>query len=300
VYTTIDWTTATANSRFTALVGRVPINLDIFTQTRADGTDSQARQYNGSSWVAVALQVNGSIVARGTVAGDRLVAGTEISAPVIKGGSFELVGTSYLKYQSSTPFGIHSLIEWYGPKINGTTWNTTTLRPIPSGMIKSNATTYLDSIGKAYFGGGIIAGDFRNAMTTTENSATATSPSLIFGSNGGLIDIVLTGDYLGHFSNSNSTPSAGSGTSTFTILLEKKVGASWTVVATLNGTGLWEVVAESSDRIGDVYCNGSLTYTDATQSTVQREYRARMTTRYSGSVPVNNQKISIVTAEFNQ
>ena len=85
-YTTIDWTTATANSRFTSLVGRPPVNLDIFTQTRTDGNDSQARQYNGSSWVGVALQVNGTIVAKGTVAGDRLVAGTEISGPIITGG----------------------------------------------------------------------------------------------------------------------------------------------------------------------------------------------------------------------
>jgi hypothetical protein len=300
VYTTIDWTTTTANSRFTSLVGRAPINLDIFTQTRADGTDSQARQYNGSSWVAVALQVNGSIVASRTIAGDKLIAGTSISAPVIRGGTFELVGTSYMKYQSSTPFGIHSLIEWYGPKINGVTWNTSTLVPIAGGMNKSNATTYLDATGKAYFGGGIIAGDLRNATTTTENSSTATSPSLIFGSNGGIIDIVLTGSFSGFFFNSNSTPSAGSGDSSFTIFLEKKSGTSWVVVATLNGTGRWEVVAEGSDRIGDVFCTGSLTYTDATQSTVQREYRARMTTRYSGSVPVNNQEISIVTAEFNQ
>jgi hypothetical protein len=92
VYTTIDWTTATANSRFTSLVGRAPINLDIFTQTRADGTDSQARQYNGSSWVAVALQVNGSIVASGTMAGDKLIAGTSLTAPVINGGQLNISG----------------------------------------------------------------------------------------------------------------------------------------------------------------------------------------------------------------
>lgn len=89
VYTAISWATSTANSRFSALVGRDPVNGDIFTQTRADGTDSQARQYNGSSWVTVALQVNGSIVAKDTIAGDRFIAGTEISAPTITGGTIQ-------------------------------------------------------------------------------------------------------------------------------------------------------------------------------------------------------------------
>jgi predicted phage tail protein len=299
VYTAIDWTASTANSRFTSLVGRAPVKLDIFTQTRSDGTDSQARQYNGSSWVSVALQVNGSIVAKDTIAGDRLVAGTEISAPVIKGGSFELVGTTYLKYQSSTPFGPHNLIEWYGPKLNGVTWNTTTSRPIPSGMAKSNATTYFDSSGKAFFGGGIIAGDLRNAITTTENSSTATTPSLVFGSNGGLIDISLTGSFSGGFFRMDRTIPAGSGDTSFTILLERNMGGIWSTVAALEGTGEWEIVAEGVDRIGSTNCSGSLTYTDPLQSTDQRVYRARMITRNSGAVVITRQSISIVTSEFN-
>lgn len=298
-YAAISWTTSTANSRFLALVGRNPVNLDIFTQTRQDGTDSQARQYNGTSWVAVALQVNGSIIASGTIAGDRLVANASISAPKIKGGSFELIGSTYFKYFSGTPFGPHSLIEWYGPKVNGLTWNATTLEPILAGMSKSNATSYTDAIGKAYFGGGIVAGDFRNAITTTQNSAIATSPSLVFGSNGGLIDIVLTGNNSGFFFNTNGAHSAGRGTTSFTILLEKKIGTNWAIVATLNGTGTWSIRAENSDRLGDCYCAGSLTYTDTDQNTNQREYRARMTTRDSGNVPVTNQEISIVTSEVN-
>lgn len=297
-YATISWTTSTANDRFLALVGRNPVSGDILTQTLQTGTDSQARQYNGSSWVDVALQVNGSIVASGTIAGDRFIAGTSISAPKIKGGSFELIGSTYFKYFSGTPFGPHSLIEWYGPKVNGSTWNATTLEPILAGMSKSNATTYIDATGKAYFGGGIIAGDFRNTTTSTENSATATTPSLIFGSNGGLIDIVLTGNNQGDFSQKN-TPAAGSGATSFTIFLEKKISGSWVLVATLNGSGVWTVAAEGFDRIGDAYCYGSLTYTDSDKNTSQREYRARMTTRTVGSVPVKSQQISIVTSEVN-
>lgn len=91
-YATISWTTSTASARFLALVGRNPVNGDIFTQTLQTGTDSQARQYNGTSWVTVALQVNGSIVASGTIGGDKLIAGTSITAPVINGGQLNISG----------------------------------------------------------------------------------------------------------------------------------------------------------------------------------------------------------------
>lgn len=295
-YASISWTVSTANSRFATLVGRNPVPLDIFTQTRQDGTDSQARQYSGVDWIAVALQVNGSIVAKGTVAGDRLIAGTSIYAPVLKGGTLELVGTSYMKYSSSNVFGPDNLIEWYGPKINGTTWNVSTLEPIPAGMAKMNATTYLDAAGKAYFGGGIIAGEFRNAIATSDISATATTQSLIFGSNGGLINIVLTAQNRGTFGGAPSG-TVGSGSTSFSIYLERKSGASWVVVSTLTGTGSWSVEKEGSTYNGQTACYGSLTYTDSLQSTAQREYRARMTARSSGNVAVTTQEISIVTSE---
>lgn len=91
-YAAISWTTSVANERFLARVGRNPVRLDLFTQTRSDGTDTQSREYNGADWVAVALQVNGSIVARGTIAGDKLVAGASITAPVINGGQLNISG----------------------------------------------------------------------------------------------------------------------------------------------------------------------------------------------------------------
>ena len=86
LYASVDWTTSTANSRFTALVGRDPVQYDIFTQTRTDGTDSQSRSYKNGSWVAPELLVNGDLIATGTIAGNRFIAGTEISAPIITGG----------------------------------------------------------------------------------------------------------------------------------------------------------------------------------------------------------------------
>ena len=62
------------------------MKFDIFTQTLSNNADSQARQYNGTSWEAVALQVNGSIIAQGTIAGNKIISGTEITSPIVTGG----------------------------------------------------------------------------------------------------------------------------------------------------------------------------------------------------------------------
>lgn len=75
-YDVIDWDTATANARFTTLVGRAPVEYDIFTQARSDGADSQSRSYKNGVWVNPELLVNGDIIATGTIAGDRIIAGS--------------------------------------------------------------------------------------------------------------------------------------------------------------------------------------------------------------------------------
>lgn len=85
-YPDISWSAFTVTSRFTALVGRAPVVGDIFIQTLTNGTNSLALQFEGRLWGAPALQVNGSIVATRTIAGNKLIAGTEISAPKITGG----------------------------------------------------------------------------------------------------------------------------------------------------------------------------------------------------------------------
>lgn len=159
-YTTIAWDTTTANSRFTTLVGRPPVNGDIFTQTRTDGTDSQARQYNGSSWVAVTLQVNGSIVASGTIAGDKLIAGTEITAPRIVGGEIITntgTGTRGEYYDDGT------YLQWLGSgaktDANGVFW----IKRDGTGFIKGD-----------FFQGEIIA---TVSATNSANASTLTATS---------------------------------------------------------------------------------------------------------------------------
>ncbi|OCG59939.1 hypothetical protein A9G40_05710 [Gilliamella sp. Nev3-1] len=55
-----------------------------------DGTGkvahSEARMYNGAQWVEPAMFLDGDLIATGTMRGDRLIAGTEIRAPLITGG----------------------------------------------------------------------------------------------------------------------------------------------------------------------------------------------------------------------
>lgn len=171
-YTSISWTTSTANSRFTSLVGRPPVNGDIFTQTRTDGADSQARQYNGSSWVAVALQVNGSIVASGTIAGDKLIAGTEISAPRIVGGEIITntgTGTRGEYYDDGT------YLQWLGSgnktDANGVFW------------IKRDGTGFIKG---EFFQGEIIATE---AASFSVGSAQTGTGTVTYNSNGKVVTL---------------------------------------------------------------------------------------------------------------
>lgn len=47
---------------------------------------SEARMYNGARWIEPAMFLDGDLIATGTMRGDRLIAGTEIKAPLISGG----------------------------------------------------------------------------------------------------------------------------------------------------------------------------------------------------------------------
>ncbi|WP_347254394.1 host specificity protein J [Leminorella grimontii] len=49
-------------------------------------TNSDSRMYDGRAWIKPQLFLDGDLIALGTIRGDRLVAGTEIYAPVIRGG----------------------------------------------------------------------------------------------------------------------------------------------------------------------------------------------------------------------
>jgi predicted phage tail protein len=53
---------------------------------------SEAKMYNGEKWVEPAIFLDGDLIATGTMRGDRLIAGTEIKAPLVSGGKI-MAGT---------------------------------------------------------------------------------------------------------------------------------------------------------------------------------------------------------------
>ncbi|HAT42348.1 MAG TPA: hypothetical protein DCS87_11620 [Rheinheimera sp.] len=267
-------TSSVATADFATAIGRQPVNGDVLTYRNAAGTVSSAKQFDGTSWVAPTALIAGNLIATGSIAGDRLMAGTSITAPVIQGGEWRSIGTSHMEIWSSNPFGPHSLIDWYGPKIDGVNWNTSTSQPILSGMLKSNAVNYKDSTGRAYFGGTISAGTLRNAQRSTTLSQNTAVETGSYGSNGGVITVKNSINIsIGRTSASSFTP----GTITATLVLFRKSGASWIQVASQAFTGTYEQTLESGTYTQNWLLTGSFTYTDTLQTATNREYRLTVT-----------------------
>ena len=160
VYASIDFTHPVVVDRFTTIAGRPPVEGDIFVQTLADESASEGRQFIDSDWVEPSLFIDGSIIAKNTIAGDKIQAGTSISAPAIIGGIVELPSTDTLQVMSATPFGTNNLIYWYGPK-NSTTYNSSTGRANVSNLTKENAVSWRDA-----------SGDYSRDAITRRNSNT--------------------------------------------------------------------------------------------------------------------------------
>jgi hypothetical protein len=223
-----------------SVAGRNPVNKDTFFVKWLNARD--AYEFNGTNWVAASLVVDGSIIASETIAGDRLIAGTEISGPIIKGGELIAVGpnTEYFEIIRPEPFGPQSdLVNWYGPKVNGVTWNNTTGLPIYSGMTKANAKTYKTKDGSVYFGGTFIAGAISNAQSSTTKTSTP-STQITFTSNGGILELAgsfsFTGIYEGPRTDNNDNswvcPVAPvMDVVTGTLYIERQMsGGSWQII----------------------------------------------------------------------
>lgn len=100
---------ALATADFTARYGRAPILDDMLTYVSNDGSVSSTKSYNGTAWVAPALRFSGDLITPGTIFGDRFVAGSELTAPVIKGGE------AYFGKEVGAPFdGYHTKISQDG------------------------------------------------------------------------------------------------------------------------------------------------------------------------------------------
>lgn len=79
--------TATVNALFKGSLGRDPRMDDHLTIYKSsDPSIGETKRYNDTAWVAPNFLLTGDMLVKGTITGDRLVAGTEITAPSIRGG----------------------------------------------------------------------------------------------------------------------------------------------------------------------------------------------------------------------
>ncbi|MRJ41201.1 MULTISPECIES: hypothetical protein [Idiomarina] len=285
-------------NRFVEVAGRNPIAGDILVQTRSDGTGSSAQKRNtaNNGWEPVALQINGSMVATGTIAGDKFIAGTSLNAPVIMSGQIQMVGSTHMKITTATPFGPNDLIEWYGPK-NTYTYNSSTGTVKFDGLTKANAITYLSSTGQAYFGGSITAGTLKNAVQSSQlgNTDVTVGP---FGSNGGIIEIkcsVSASRSTGLVSG--SCPSPAPPNPSATLKLYRVTSGGETLVATQSVSGLYTCMQEGPEHIESWNLSGSFTYTDNLQTTSSRTYRLEVSANTTPLLPNGNQRLSLITEE---
>lgn len=288
-------TNAQANTDFAAAIGRAPVNGDVLTYRNASGTVSSAKQFNGALWAAPTALIAGNLIATGSISGDKFMAGTSISAPIINGGTIQMVGTDYMEIKSATPFGPHSLIEWYGPKIAGVNFNTATQEVIPSGLLKGNAKIYKSASGAAYFGGTIIAGTLRNAQTSTALSQTASIETGQYSSNGGIITI-KNSISISIFITSSTSFNPASVSATLRLYVQS--GQSWSEVSSQVVTGRYVQSNENGEYLQSWDLEGSFTHTDMQQVASNRNYKLTV----DHNLPVwaggqVSQKLSIISEE---
>ena len=261
---------AVASADFLLHFGRNPVLDDILIYRNDAGTEVSIKRFTGSVWVDPGLFITGDVIALGTIAGDRFTAGTEITAPLIKGGSVQLIGTAYMKIQSATPFGPDNLIDWYGPRALLPNGNVNFVH-----VTKARGKFWLDAVGGAYFAGTIEgiattvppAKIVHSAQTQTADTSLGLGP---FNSNGG--NIIITAAF--SFSSSALSITTGAGAvPTVTLSLQRETSPG--VYMQVQASNLVGSIKESG--IGFVSTTksvaGALSYTDTLQVTTDRTYR---------------------------
>lgn len=83
-----------ATQLFYDVLGMYPSRDTVLIVYSTDGnnnvTKTETKMYDGAKWIDPALFLDGNLIATGTISGDRLVAYTEIKAPIIRGGSINI------------------------------------------------------------------------------------------------------------------------------------------------------------------------------------------------------------------
>lgn len=226
----------------------------------------------------------------------------------------DLIGTTHFRVESGAPFGPNNLISWYGKKIEGVNFIESSKTIILSGLLKSNAKTYIDDLGNVYFGGTFQAGVISNSGSTTLLSTTA-SREIEFTSNGGLITVAISFAY-GIDSYGPTTGNAASVICPVTpefiipsgyVHLERWNGSGWTLLGTwaIEGSrgctnGEWsggEVGHPNQAYRSWALASCSQTFTDSTYVTGYKKFRVRVAFNTAGYNANSSQTLSITATE---
>ncbi|GAP66835.1 hypothetical protein MBSD_n2150 [Mizugakiibacter sediminis] len=178
---------------------------------------------------------------------------------------------AYMKVTGSGFGTTADLIEWYGPAM------------AVGSCSRSNAVYYLASNGDAYFGGALLVGTIKNAVQTTDTSATASVTLGPFATNGGTKQITAS------YSFNNSTSVTGNQTATYnnksfaaTINVYRSVnGGAETLVQTLNAATTSSATYSAADDKTLIVChmNTSATFNDTTAATSNLQFRIAIASR---------------------
>lgn len=193
-----------------------------------------------------------------------------------------------------------NLIYWFGPKQEVVN------------MRKSNATEWRDASGKAYFAGGISAGQLQASQRTSDQSATVSAQTGRFGSLGGTITVSFSYAAETRVASTSYTPPFPASYEdvsydpTAQIRLYRSLnGGAFELVATFAATGQrrnWGINGGDYFEEGqEVVCGGSATFVDPDLSTLDRQYRVEMTGRsftwLNGAGNFRSQFLNVVCVE---
>ncbi len=193
-----------------------------------------------------------------------------------------------------------NLIYWFGPKQE------------VANMRKSNATEWRDASGQAYFAGGISAGQLQSSGRTSDQSASVSAQTGVFGSLGKTITVNVTYTAENRIASTSYTPPFPPSSDTTTPGLSAQIrlyrslgGGPFELVSTFTATGSSRVqvinYGDFSEEISSLICGGSSTYVDPALSTQTRQYRVEMSNRnfnwLIGNTQQKSQMLSVVCVE---
>ena len=221
-----------------------------------------------------------------TIDGDGNLTGFQLIGSNAGPGSFNLINTdlrmgtgriilntgSFMQVQG-LGFGRDSdLIEWFGPTM------------AIEQCSRANGVTYKTLNGLAYFGGGLAAGVIKNAVQTTDTTATAVLNSGVFGSNGRSRRVVVSYNW-SRVAEIPRTQAAGNGS----IGAQLLIYSGSTQIGQLDVSGIWTRSTFGGSGNPARYeedMGGAVTINDTTGgSTVQ--YRVVLATRSLGPGPAS-------------